>query len=65
MGSVLTDEWFSLQNFGVLAFIVLWFGGWTIAAKNMIHRTEIQKQEMMNVAAREIQAQKDKSRKSK
>ena len=59
MGNILTDEW-SLRNLGILVFIVLWFVGWAKAAQNMMKRTAQQKQEMVQRAAREIQAQKEK-----
>lgn len=57
MGSVLT-EGFSLQNCAVIAFVILWFIGWTYAAKNMIRRSELQKREMVMTAKREIEQQK-------
>ena len=58
MGTFLTDEVWTLQNFAVLAFVVVWFIGWTLAAKNVLQRTEIHKREMVNLAAHEINAQK-------
>ena len=54
MGSVLTEERYSLWNFFVCLFIVFWFVAWTWAAKNMIKRTDLQRREMINDAAREI-----------
>jgi hypothetical protein len=59
MGSVLT-EGFSLQNCAVIAFVILWFIGWTYAAKNMMRRSELQKREMVMTAKREIEQQKQR-----
>ena len=59
MGSVLT-EGFSLQNCAVIAFVILWFIGWTYAAKNMMRRSEMQKREMVMTAKREIEQQKQR-----
>jgi hypothetical protein len=58
MGMVLTDEVWTLQNFVVVALVVAWFIGWTVAAKNMLQRTDLHKREMVNLAAREINTQK-------
>ncbi len=57
MGMFLTEEVWTLQNFVVFAFILAWFIGWTVAAKHMLQRTELQRRDMVNLAAREIDMQ--------
>lgn len=59
MGNILTEEW-SLYKCAVFVFIFAWFVGWAAAAKHMMMRTEVQRQDLVRVAAQEIQMQKQK-----
>lgn len=65
MTSVLTEEVWTLWNLGVIITILAWFMAWTVAAKNMIRRTNMEKQEMVRKATAEIEAAKQKYAKQK
>eukprot|EP01044_Picomonas_judraskeda_P012818 COSAG03_NODE_1875_length_3400_cov_2.363223_2_plen_74_part_00 len=65
MTSVLTEEVWTLWNLGVIITILAWFMAWTVAAKNTIRRTNMEKQEMVRKATAEIEAAKQKYAKQK
>ena len=51
---VLTEETWSLQNAAVACFVVLWFIGWNVAAKNLLVRGSQTKRDMVNTAVEAI-----------
>ena len=51
---LLTEEP-SWQNYGVYLFIALWFVGWTVAARQMYGRANVQRREMMQAGKDEIE----------
>ena len=51
---VLTEETWSLQNAAVACFVVLWFIGWNVAAKNLLVRGSQTKRDLVNTAVEKI-----------